>query len=73
VANRRTGPPAAAPHDTDRYPRALQGLRRVVEEANLPEGPIERLEVTFLANGDATYRVWEPRAEESVGGFLAGE
>lgn len=56
--------------DKDRYPTATEGLRRVVSEANLPEGPIEYLEVRFMADGSATYRVWTPRAEEPDGGYL---
>lgn len=58
-------------HNQDRYPKAVEGLRRIVQSAELPDGPIERLEVTFLASGEATYRVWEPRAEVSEGGYLA--
>lgn len=60
-------------HNVDRYPAAAKGLRRILDEGTLPDGPIERLEVTFLASGEATYRVWEPRAEDSEGGYLAPE
>jgi hypothetical protein len=54
----------------DRYPKLTRVLQRIAGEADLPTGAIERLEVTCLANGDATYRVWPARAEEPVGGFL---
>jgi hypothetical protein len=56
--------------DADRYPSTVEGLRRVIRDAELPEGGIERLEVRFLASGEATYRVWLPRAEEPEGGYL---
>ena len=56
--------------DRDRYPTAVEGLRRVIGEGVLPDGPIERLEVRFLASGEATYRVWTPRAEEPDGGYF---
>jgi hypothetical protein len=62
--------PAAIDTDADRYPEFGQGMRRIIAEANIPDGPIERLEVTFLANGEATYRVWPARAEEPEGGWL---
>jgi hypothetical protein len=57
-------------HNRDRYPTAIQGLRRIVEQGRLEDTTIERLEVNFFANGEATYRYWAPRAEESRGGFL---
>jgi hypothetical protein len=57
-------------HNVDRYPDARTAIRRVAQEAVLPEGPIERLEFTFLAGGEATYRVWAARAEEPEGGYL---
>jgi len=43
----------------------------VIEQLpELPNGPVERLEITTLASGEATYRVWEPRADEPIGGYL---
>jgi len=61
-----------APKDpnADRYPKPKDGLRRVLDQMDVPEHPIERLEVTFLASGEATYRVWAARAEEPDGGYL---
>jgi hypothetical protein len=56
--------------DTDRYPNAVDAMRRIIQTADLPEGPVERIEVTFLAGGDATYRVWAARAVESEGGYI---
>jgi len=57
--------------DRDRYPTAVNLLRRIIQEGELPTGPIERLEVTCLASGEATYRVWEPRSEDADGGYLS--
>lgn len=57
-------------HNVDRYPEFNQAMRRIIQEADIPDGPIERVEVTFLASGEATYRVWQARAEESEGGYL---
>lgn len=62
--------PGKTDTDADRYPTAREGLRRVLKEAVLPDGPIESLEVTFLASGEATYRIRPPRAEETDGGYL---
>jgi hypothetical protein len=64
---------AARKTDVDRYPDWADALRRIVAEADLPEGPIERLEVTTLANGDITCRIWPARAEEPEGIVLYGE
>lgn len=57
--------------DSDRYPSFVAGMRRILQEASIPDVPIDRLEVNFLANGECTYRYWEARAEESDGGVLA--
>jgi len=72
MGNRTTGSTSAgpAPHDVDRFPTAKKGLQRVLAEARLPEHPIEWLEVSWLASGEATYRVRAPRAEETEGGYL---
>ena len=57
--------------DSDRYPDFGQVLAKLQDDENLPEGPIERLEIACHASGDATWRVWQPRAEEYIGGFYA--
>jgi hypothetical protein len=56
--------------EVDRYPELKKVLQAVSDAQDLPEGPIERLEVTCLASGEATYRVWAARAEEPEGGYL---
>jgi hypothetical protein len=57
-------------YDVDRYPTFRDVLRRVLDEVEAADSPIERLEVTTLASGEATYRYWLPRAEEPEGGYL---
>jgi hypothetical protein len=59
-------------HNADRYPDFNRAMRRIIEEAEIPDGPIERMEINFLASGECTYRVWAPRADESEGGYLPG-
>lgn len=59
--------------DVDRHPDFNRAMRRILQEADIPDGPIERLEVFFHASGDATYRIWAPRAEDSEGGYLPPE
>jgi len=56
--------------DEDRYPAAVTALRRIIEEGDMPEGPIESLEVNVTASGELTYRIRAPRAEETEGGWL---
>jgi hypothetical protein len=57
--------------DADRYP-ALEGvLRAVLASPEIPSGPIERVEVNCLASGEATWRVWTPKADEPEGGYFA--
>jgi hypothetical protein len=57
--------------DQDRHPNFAATLRAILARPDLPEGPIERLEVFCHASGEATYRVWQPRAEDSEGGYLS--
>jgi hypothetical protein len=52
----------------DRYQDVADVVTRVLSEEEFPTGPIERFEVTCTASGEATYRVWEARAEEPFSG-----
>jgi hypothetical protein len=56
--------------DADRYPKLSSVLNKVEHRISSEVVHVERLEVTCLANGDATYRVWAPRAEEPETGFI---
>lgn len=61
----------AAFTDTDRFPH-LQDVLAVIQDLDeAANGPVERLEITCLASGEATYRIWPPRAEDPVGGYIA--
>jgi hypothetical protein len=53
--------------DSDRYPQLAEAFRALLQSDRIPDGPVERIEVTCLANGDITGRVWPPRAVESEG------
>ena len=55
--------------DVDRYPNIYDVLVKLQHDANLPNEPIERIEVTALASGECTYRYWLARAEEPEGGY----
>lgn len=58
-------------HNVDRFPH-LQDVLAVIQDIDeTANGPVERLEITCLASGEATYRIWPPRAEEPVGGYIA--
>lgn len=72
----KAGKEAEASIDTnkDRYPTVEKVFAKVVQRLDQPKAPIERVEVTCLASGEATYRVWLARAEEPDAGYLpAGE
>lgn len=56
--------------DEDRYPDLASVFRRILAETDLGEGPVERIEVNCLASGEASLRVWGPRAEEPEGSYL---
>jgi hypothetical protein len=57
--------------DRDRFPRFSSVLSAIQQRTDIGEAHIERLEVTALASGEATYRIWRPRAEEPEGGYFA--
>lgn len=56
--------------DADRYPKFKEGMRRILDESNVPDDEVSRLEVNFLPNGEATYRYWIRKDEDSEGGVL---
>lgn len=69
-----TGPTGAFfDHNVDRYPNIEDVFAKVVQRLENPEAPVERLEVTSLASGEATYRVWTARAEEPETGYLPAD
>lgn len=54
----------------DRFPSARKALHALQQHDDFPKGPVERIEINLVASGEATYRIWEPRADEPVGGLL---
>jgi hypothetical protein len=56
--------------DRDRYPELSKVFSKILEAEDIPQGAIERVEVSCLAGGDATYRVYTPRAEEPIIGYF---
>ena len=56
--------------DRDRYPTLNKVVRMVLADAELANDTVERIEITTTASGEATYRVWAPRAEEFTGGYF---
>lgn len=59
--------------DQDRYPDMRGLVQRVTSEPNFPDGDIDRIEITALGNGDATWRVWPAKSEEPVGGVFTAD
>jgi hypothetical protein len=59
--------------DVDRYPDLKRLFSRIEASDAIPDGPVERLEITCLAGGEATCRVWPARALEPEGVFLEAE
>jgi hypothetical protein len=57
-------------HNKDRFPKWREALRRILEEGEIEDIEIERIEVTFLASGEATCRVTEPRSDVTDGCYL---
>jgi hypothetical protein len=57
----------------DQYVDMADVVERVLNEDDVPSGPIERVEIVAHASGDATWRVWTPRAEEPIGGYLSSD
>jgi hypothetical protein len=55
------------------YPTLIWVLQRMIAESEAPDARVERVEINLFASGDATYRYWPVRAEESLGGYLEPE
>lgn len=70
MAAKDTKAPKQLDFNVDRYPTFTQLIARIQSEAEIPDVAVERLEITCLASGDATYRYWTARAEEPEGGYL---
>lgn len=56
--------------DIDRYPKAVAGLRRVLDHERLADVVYERIEIQWLASGEGIVRLFKPRADDSDGFFI---
>lgn len=56
--------------DQDRYPNLEQVLSRLSQDVAKDYPVVERVEITCLASGEATYRVWRPREIDPDGGYM---
>lgn len=59
--------------DADRYPSIKEVFAVVLDRLGEEDSPVERVEVTALASGEATYRVWPAREEDPETGYLPPE
>lgn len=50
--------------ERDRHEKFSDVLSRVIHEKSFPKGQVVRFEITLLANGESTYRVWTKDQEE---------
>jgi len=60
----------ALDHDADRFPKAVEGLRRIVQTADLPEYGVSHIHIQFQANGEGVYRIRRARSDDVDGGYL---
>lgn len=54
----------------DRYVPIREAVVRVLQEEDMPAGACDRLEVTCLASGEVTWRVWTPSSDQPIGGYF---
>jgi hypothetical protein len=69
LARDRKAAPQEVDTDQDRYPTLGEVVSRIQSESEFLNRQIEKLEINLQASGEATYRIFEPRAEESEGGY----
>lgn len=56
--------------DADRHGNARQVLQRLLDQGDLPDTPVELVEIHVFAGGDLSFRVRQPRAEEFDLGYV---
>lgn len=54
----------------DRYRDLSEVIGEVLDGGEIPEGKLSRFEVTLLASGEATWRVWAVGATDFEGGYI---
>jgi hypothetical protein len=64
--------PESAENEAAGFPDPVEVLREAQQSEDYPSGPVNRVEINTLESGQATWRVWEPGADEAIGGFYAG-
>lgn len=57
-------------HDQDRYRDLRDVFERCINDDDFPTSQVVQLNISLLASGEATWRVWTRDAEEPVGGYL---
>ena len=71
---KKVSEPAASPSenrtDSDRFPTAKEGLQKILEYGDLPDGQIDRMHIQWLASGECIWKIRPARAEEDEGGYL---
>jgi hypothetical protein len=50
--------------DAEQYPTLKRVLRKIEAAPELNDTPVDRVEVSCMANGEANVRVWKAKAEE---------
>lgn len=70
-SDERLATPADTEQPGDNYPDLMETLHLLPEQEDFPTGQVERVEVYLRASGDATWRVWTPRADEPIGGYIS--
>lgn len=56
--------------EQDRFPNVFEVLQRMISDSELTDGPVQLIEITTFASGEACYRVWPARAEEPEIGYF---
>jgi len=56
--------------ELDRYPTLEEIFSKILDAVDVTDGPVDRIEVTALASGECTYRVWQARTEEPEQGYF---
>lgn len=54
----------------DRFADPWEVLERLLHDDDFPRGDVERIELHFQGSGEVTWRAWEPRQDEPIGGYL---
>lgn len=70
MAKDAAGTQAGLDPNKDHFPSVRKALHKIAEEADSLEGQPMHLEIHFLANGQATWRMWIKGQDETQGNVL---